>query len=127
MKAWLAAAGLAVLIGCSNNSSPPAKSSASAGATNSLDNNSSGNPITAPVDYLGAVAKAKKRGASVADLAPLRQAIQVFKTEEERYPKDLKELVTKQYMPAIPAPPYQMKYEYNAANGNVSLVPAPAQ
>jgi hypothetical protein len=122
MKAWIAAAGLVMLAACGDNSAPPAKTSST--SSSSSNNYSSGNPITAPVDYLGAVAKAKKTGVAVADLAPLRQAIKIFKTEEDRYPTDLKELVTKQYMPAIPAPPYQMKYQYDPANGNLSLVPA---
>ena len=45
-----------LLIGCRDNSNPPATAKKSTSATN----NSSGNPVTAPVDYLGAVAKAKK-------------------------------------------------------------------
>lgn len=124
MKAWIVAAGLAALVGCGEKSAAPTKAGATNSSAASFENNSSGNPVTAPVDYLGAVAKAKKTGAKVADLAPLRQAIQMFKTEEDRFPKDLNELVSKQYMPAIPAAPYQMKYAYNPANGNLSLVPA---
>jgi hypothetical protein len=114
MKAWFLTAGVVALVGCGDNSS----------SKPAANNNSSGNPVTAPVDYLGAVAKAKKTGVAVADLAPLRQAIQVFKTEEDRYPKDLNELVKEKYMPAIPAPPYQMKYAYNPANGKLTIVPA---
>jgi hypothetical protein len=124
MKAWIAAFGLAALVGCGEKSAAPPKTGATNTSAASFENNSSGNPVTAPVDYLGAVAKAKKRGASVADLAPLQEAIKIFKTEEDRFPKDLNELVAKQYMPKIPAPPYQMKYVYNPANGNLSLVPA---
>lgn len=79
--------------------------------------------MTAPVDYLGAVAKAKKTSIKVADVASLKQAINMFKQEEDRYPKDLNELVAKQYIPALPAPPYQMKYQYDAASGEVKVVP----
>ena len=124
MKAWIAVVVLAALVGCGEKSASPTKGASTNSSAASLENNSSGNPVTAPVDYLGAVAKAKKTGVSVADLAPLRQAIQMFKTEEDRFPKDLGELVSKQYMPAIPAAPYQMKYAYNPATGNLSVVPA---
>jgi hypothetical protein len=60
----------------------------------------------------------------VTDTASLKRAIDMFKQEEDRYPKDLNELVSKQYMPALPAPPYQMKYQYDPATGNVKVVPA---
>lgn len=106
------------LAGCGESPKPDAAS----GKTNA-PNNSSGNPITAPVDYLGAVAKGKKTAVKVADLASVRQAIQMFKTEEDRFPKDLNELISKQYIPALPAPPYQMKYQYTAASGEVKIVP----
>jgi hypothetical protein len=120
MKSYVLGTAVAVLfIGCSDNSNPPPTAKKSASTTN----NSSGNPVTAPVDYLGAVAKAKKTSIRVADVASVSQAIQLFKQEEERYPKDLNELVTKQYLPALPAPPYQMKYQYDATSGKVSVVP----
>ena len=106
------------LVGCGEKSAPPATAKKT-----SATNNSSGNPITAPVDYLGAVAKAKKTSVKVVDIATLKQAIDIFKQEEDRYPKDLNELVAKQYMPALPAPPYQMKYQYDPATGAVKVVP----
>jgi TolA-binding protein len=119
MKAHLLGLGAAaLLLGCGETAPPPAKK----GETQS---NSGGNPLTAPVDYLGAAAKAKQTGVKVADLASVRQAIQVFQQEEDRLPKDLGELTAKQYLPALPAPPYKMKYQYNAANGEVTLVPWP--
>jgi hypothetical protein len=108
-----------LLVGCGEKSAPPTTAKKV-----DIQNNSSGNPVTAPVDYLGAVAKAKKTSVSVADKASLKQAIDMFKQEEDRYPKDLNELVAKQYMPALPAPPYQMKYQYDPATGDVKVVPA---
>jgi hypothetical protein len=116
----LALLAAALLIGCGEKPAP-AKPAAKKVDT---ENNSSGNPVTAPVDYLGAVAKAKKTSVKVVDVASLKQAIQMFKQEEDRFPKDLNELVAKQYMPALPAPPYQMKYQYNPATGDVKVVPA---
>ena len=117
MKAYFLALSAGMLLaGCGGESSAP---------TASTNKQSSGNPITAPVDYLEAVNKGKKTAVKVADLASVRQAIQLFHNEEERYPKDLNELITKQYIPALPAPPYKMKYQYNAANGQVTIVAAP--
>jgi hypothetical protein len=119
MKAYFLAASLFLLAGC-GDSSKSSKPTATSGG-------SSGNPVTAPVDYLEAVNKGKKTSIKVADLASVKQAIQMFHTEEDRYPKDLNELISKQYIPALPAPPYKMKYTYSAANGEVNIVPDPAQ
>src|ERR1051326_2183951 len=108
----------ALLVGCGEKSPPPPTAKKV-----DTQNNSSGNPVTAPVDYLGAVAKAKKTSVSVVDTASLKRAIDMFKKEEDRYPKDLNKLVAKKYMPALPAPPYQMKYQYNPDTGDVKVVP----
>jgi len=126
MKAyfWGLAAGM-FLVGCDKPATSVKPSTPAASAKKvDIDNNSSGNPVTAPVDYLGAVNKAKKSSIKAIDIASVKQAITMFKSEEERFPKDLNELVAKQYLSALPAPPYQMKYQYNAANGEVKIVPA---
>ena len=90
------------------------------GATN--ENYSSGNPVTAPVDYLGAVAKAKKSAEKTIDAVNLNQAIQQFGAAEGRYPKDLNELVTEKYLPRLPEPPYGMKFVYDANTGQAKVV-----
>jgi len=86
---------------------------------------SSGNPITAPVDYLGAAAKAKRVSEKTVDLASLRQAIQLFYAQEDRYPRDLQELVSEKYIGALPPPPAGTEFKYNPANGEISIVPKP--
>ena len=86
-------------------------------------NNSSGNPLTAPVDYLGAVSKAKKFAVKSVDIAGLTQAIQSFQAQEGRLPKDLNELVRPEYLPKLPAPPAGMKFSYNPSTGEVKVVP----
>lgn len=92
--------------------------------TEPATNNSSGNPITAPVDYIGAVGKGKTTADKVADLATLQKAIQAFHAEEDRYPKDLNELVSSKILPKLPEPPYNMKFQYDAASGKVKVVAA---
>jgi len=91
-------------------------------ASSTNESNSSGNPLTAPVDYLGAVAKAKKASEKTIDTVYLNQAIQQFNAAEGRYPKDLNELVAEKYLTKIPEAPYGMKIVYDAASGQVKVV-----
>jgi hypothetical protein len=87
-----------------------------------IDNNSSGNPITAPVDYLGAVNKGRKMAIRTIDRAQVQNAIQLFNANEDRYPKDLNELAQKHYLQAVPVPPRGYQFVYNPANGEVKTV-----
>jgi len=103
-----------VLCGCGK------KEAQSTSSTN--ESYSSGNPVTAPVDYLGAVVKAKKSAEKTIDTVSLNQAIQQFSVAEGRYPKDLNELVTEKYMPRLPDPPYGMKLVYDATKGEAKVV-----
>ena len=106
------AAGL-VLTGCGDSSS------SSSSKTNEV---SSGNPITAPVDYLSAVSQAQKKMVKTIDTVSLNQTIQAFNAAEEHFPKDLNELVQKGYYREIPPPPYGMKYDYDPATGVLKIV-----
>jgi hypothetical protein len=92
-------------------------------ASQSTNASSSGNPVTAPVDYLGAISKAKRATERTLDTVGINQAIQLFHAQEGRYPNNLGELVSKQYIGALPAPPAGMKYEYNSITGQVKVVP----
>jgi hypothetical protein len=80
------------------------------------------NPLTAPVDYLGAINQAHKVAVKTIDLTSVRQAIMLFHNMEERFPKDLNELVTQHYIGNIPTLPRGMKYFYNPQNGQLSVV-----
>ena len=93
--------------------------SASAGKTNA---SSSGSPLTAPVDYVGTVVRAKGSATKTIMGAGFDQAIALFYTETGRFPKDLKEL-TPQYLPSIPPPPAGMKYDYDPKTGVAKVVP----
>lgn len=101
-----------LLAGCGDN-----KSSTSSSATND-----SSNPLTAPVDYLGAVGKAQQNAVKTVDVASINQAIQMFQVEHGRYPSDLNELVKEKFLPQIPAAPYGMKIVYDATSGQVRVV-----
>lgn len=110
-----------VLVGCSEAPKPAEPPAAKPKVD--LNNNSSGNPVTAPVDYLGAIAKAKKKAEGGVETAALTQQVQLFYSQEGRYPKDLNELVTLKYLSALPQPPYNMKFSYDAKTGEVKVVP----
>lgn len=80
-----------------------------------------GNPLNAPADYLGAVNQAKKAAVKTVDIASLQNAISMFHGQEDRYPKDLNELVQQRYLPRVPEPPSGMKLTYNPATGEVKM------
>ena len=106
---------VALLVAGCGESSTPQKT----GDTNAA---SATTPASAPADYLGAMGKAQKSAVKVSDVASINQAIQVFKTENDRNPKDLNELVTEKYLPRVPEAPYGMKFTYDPATGVVKAV-----
>jgi hypothetical protein len=109
-------AGLCCLSACK-------KSGGGDGSTNAPATNTSGNPITAPVDYLGAVGKAKQSSERTLTTLGINQAIQTFYGQEGRYPKDLNELVSRNYLSQLPKPPTGTKFDYNPQTGQVKAVP----
>jgi hypothetical protein len=84
----------------------------------------SGNPLTAPADYVGAISQAQKHSVKVVNLAQIKQAIRFFEAQEGRFPRDLDELVARQYLPALPALPAGVKYHYNPTTGEIKVVRA---
>jgi predicted small lipoprotein YifL len=114
---WFFVLALMVLAGCGKkeaSKSPP--------ATNATSDSGSGNPLTAPVEYLGALGKAKKLAEKTVDTASVNQAIQLFQQQEERYPKDLNELVTSHFLRQLPEAPYGMKFTYNPQTGVFKVI-----
>ncbi len=105
-----------LLAGCSDSSATKPVA-----ATNATPKYDSGNPLTAPADYLGAVVEAKKHSEKVIDVAAINQAIQLFNVQEGRLPKDLNELVPN-YLGKLPAAPIGTKLVYDAKAGTVKAV-----
>ena len=87
-----------------------------------LTNNNTGNPITAPVDYLGAVNQARKTAVRQIDLAAIENAIQLFNAQEDRFPRDLNELAQKHYIQGLPALPPGSRFIYNPTTGEIRVV-----
>jgi hypothetical protein len=81
------------------------------------------NPAAAPADYLGTLAKGQQTATKTLETAALNQAVQSFYVQEGRYPKSLDELVGPNYLAQLPQPPAGMKFDYNAATGQVKIVP----
>lgn len=104
--------------GCSKQE-PAAGKPGSAPASSS---GSSGNPLTAPVDYLSTVARAQQNAAKTVTSVGLDQAIKMFYGQEGRYPKDLNELVPT-YINTVPLPPRNMKYNYDPKTGELKILP----
>jgi hypothetical protein len=109
------AAGL-FLTGCGDNTSKTAQ------ATNAPVRYDTGNPLTAPADYLGAVSQAKKYSEKQIDLAYVNEAIQQFNAAEGHYPKDLQEMIPN-YLGKMPVAPFGYKINYDAASGTIKVVP----
>lgn len=84
----------------------------------------SGNPAMAPLDYLAAQGKAKQHAEKTITAAELTSAIQKFAAIEDRYPRDLNELVQQRYLQAAPTAPAGKVWAYNPQTGLVKLVTA---
>ena len=81
-----------------------------------------GNVATAPADYLKSAADARHSAVKTVDVTSVKKAIDMFNVQEGRFPKDLKELVDKKYLPEVPTPPVGSKLEYDATAGTVKIV-----
>jgi hypothetical protein len=82
----------------------------------------SDNLVTAPVKYIGAAVTNQQIAVKAIDLVSLNQEVQLFNVQEGRYPKSLDELVAKQYVGQLPAPPFGTKIVYDPVQGKVTLV-----
>lgn len=123
-RCWmvLGSVGLVLLLaGCGPSNSKPADETPAA-----AQKQGAGNPLTAPVDYLGAVGAAQKQAARTVDMTSLTQAVRAFQAGEDRLPNTLQELVSEGYLPRLPAPPKGSQWAYQPQSGRVALVPAPA-
>jgi hypothetical protein len=82
------------------------------------------NPLNAPTDYLGAVAKGKKKSEATVVNLQVAPAVQQFQAAEGRFPKSLQEMVDEGYLTALPAAPRGMKTDYNPETGEFQVITA---
>ena len=106
-------AGALVIGGCGKEQTPPASAPPAQSAS----------PANTKGSYLGALAKSEQVAVKGVDTAALNQAVQLFNVQEGRFPTDLNELVTKQYLAKLPNAPAGMKLNYDATQGKVTVVP----
>ena len=85
---------------------------------------SSGNPLTAPVDYLGAVNQGKNKVLGDAGLFQVNNALKQFEAAHSRRAKNLQEVIAAGYLTRMPDLPRGMKWQYNPQTGQASSVPA---
>ena len=104
-----------LLCGCGNKKTPQAEKSF-------LTNNNTGNPLSAPADYLGAVNQARKFAVKRIDIAQILNAIGLFNGQEDRYPRNLDELVAKHYLQSLPQLPPGARFDYNPQTGDIRVV-----
>jgi hypothetical protein len=81
------------------------------------------NPAMAPLDYLSAQGQGKRRSENVVALAQVQKALQEFQVTENRWPKDLEELVRAGLLAAVPSVPAGQRIAYDPATGTVRVVP----
>ena len=117
MRTRIMALGLScgLVAGCGGK--PAAK-----GGTNKEETAAGQNPLLAPVDYLGAQAKGKQLAGKVISQIEIQQAIQKFQAIEDRWPKDLNELVTQHYLQSAPTPPPGFRFAYNPQTGDFGII-----
>lgn len=89
-------------------------------ASKQTNSTSSGNPLTAPVDYLGAANQAQKRAGKVVSTVGLDQAIKMYQAAEGKLPPSLDALVP-DYLHSVPPPPAGMKYNYDPKTGVIKV------
>ena len=100
---------------------PGCRDSSSTGSSPS--STSGGNPVTAPVDYLGAVSKGQQSAVNKLSLTGIQQAIQAYQAQEGKLPKDLQDLVKAKVLAKLPEAPRGMKFSYDPKSGEVKVVP----
>ncbi|MDB6054549.1 MAG: hypothetical protein JWN25_2072 [Verrucomicrobiales bacterium] len=109
---------------CQKEESKPAPTAAEQAKAfnNAISNNSSGNPVAAPANYLGALAKGQQSAIKTIDSTSLNKAVELFYAQEGRYPKDLQELVANKYIGEVPKAPIGMQINYDPKTGKVNVV-----
>ena len=116
-----ALSGLLALTGCSKQEEEPVA------GHSSTNDHSPGNPLTAPTDYLGAVAQGQSQAKLTINLTSVQQAINLHHAAEGSYPETLAQLVQEGYLASVPAAPAGQKLVYDATNGTITLEPIPTK
>jgi len=107
---FISIAAATLLAGCGDKSG---SGSSGTNSTSSATNGFGG--------YVNSLGQAQKSADKTIDVSYLNQAVQLFNTQEGRYPKTLEEL-TPNYVAKIPDLPAGYKLDYDATKGEVTVV-----
>ena len=80
-----------------------------------------GSPADKAGEYGGLMTGTLKRAQGMGDLLSIKHEINLFYSEEGRYPASLDELVEKNYLEEIPEAPSGMEFHYDSSTGGVEL------
>ncbi|MFH2068396.1 MAG: hypothetical protein ABII89_02900 [Candidatus Omnitrophota bacterium] len=78
-------------------------------------------PGNAIQQYGGVMGKTYRKAKAMDVVLPLKQLVDSFYVQEDRYPTSLQELVGKGYIKELPKPPANQEISYDPATGTVSL------
>ncbi len=92
------------------------------GANPDINENSSGNPVTAPVDYFGAVNKGRKKAIGEVGLMQVDSDLNKCQGSNFRPAKTLQEVIAGGYLDALPKLPAGMEWHYDPQTGKASIV-----
>jgi len=88
-----------------------------------INENSSGNPVSAPVDYLGAVNKGRKKAMIDTGLMQVNSALNQFKATKLKPATSLQQLISEGLLAELPQLPAGMKWQYDPQTGEASVAP----
>lgn len=97
-------------LACSDNSDP--------------DDYGSGNPATAPVDYLGTINQGKNKAVTDAALLQVNSALAQYKASNLKPAANLQQLIDAGLLAALPELPAGAQWQYDTQNGTVTVIPA---
>lgn len=113
---WSLLVALGLLSGCGKKEEAKTKNQdSSAGGVSAA---------TAPLDYLAAQGRARQTALKVTSMAEVNQAIQKFHALEDRFPRDLNELVQQNYLGSLPPIPNGTQLAYDPRTGTARFVRA---
>ena len=87
------------------------------------DDHGSGNPATAPVDYLGAINQGKNKAVVDAALLQVNNALGQYQATNFKPAPSLQQLIDEDLLTTLPQIPDGAKWQYDPQTGKASVVP----
>ena len=100
---------LLLSMACSNDTDP--------------DDHGSGNPATAPVDYLGAINQGKNKAVVDAALLQVNNALGQYQATNFKPAPSLQQLIDEDLLTTLPQIPDGAQWQYDPQTGKASVLP----